>query len=810
MKNKGRNSRIKLAINHFGLYLLMISTILWIAYEIMQYTLEQNVKNRAFDELKAKVKMQVTMLEEIINREYVKLRVLNSILTFSNEKIETEQFNNIWELIQEEENITMLGISDVSGKITNWKGEKLENARQIEHLEDILSAEREDSVGKCVLLEKSMGFEESELLYTVPLYIKEKFEGFLFKSKKISNVEDNLIEDIQFDGNASMFLVDTEGKILLVGEEEERFLLAHNLFTGCDDFSFDDRQKEELKKNLRDGKSGELIFRQNDKIQYAVYMPSGVGNWMIFSMVDKDAATLQYKKNDQLMERSVITILVLFVISLIVSIVLIVLYIRKKKQLQIEHFYQYHRYKQLMNELTFPVFRYNMQDDSITGNRKFQETYGRRRIENFMKNVNEWKVLHPEYNFDGLFIEMKNVIKYKKIITFESMWQSTSKNCWIKIILLPVRDEWDGEFLVFGTVMDTTQEHEVFDEVIEVMVSAQIGLYRFCLNESCCVEYINEGLQKILGYTADELNEILGHERRYTNLLAEQDREKYETFIRNIKDNGKTGTCEYSMICRDGSMMKLSDTLEVKNGSDGNKYGYGVVIDISKYRDAQKNVEKKLEKLKIQLNESRIKISTGQMQPHFLYNSLASIREIVLENPEYASDLIFDFTTHLRACIKSMASEEFTSFSQEIENIKAYVNIEKMRFGDKLQVKYDIQESDFAIVPLSIQPLVENAIRHGIYERGSIGGVVKISSYRDGDEIVIRVEDTGVGFDVDKIKWEVQSKERDSAGLQSLIFRFEKLMNAKVKVESIVGEGTEVTVKIPMKGEKNSESNYCR
>lgn len=81
------------------------------------------------------------------------------------------------------------------------------------------------------------------------------------------------------------------------------------------------------------------------------------------------------------------------------------------------------------------------------------------------------------------------------------------------------------------------------------------------------------------------------------------------------------------------------------------------------------------------------------MQPHFLYNALASIREIVLENPEYAADLIFDFTTHLRACIKSMASEEFTSFHQEIENIKAYVNIEKMRFGDKLQVQYDIQES---------------------------------------------------------------------------------------------------------------------
>lgn len=95
MKRKGRNRERKSAITYFGLYLIMISTILMIAYGIIQLTLEQNVKNKAFDELKAKVQMQVTMLEEIINREYVQLRVINSILAFSNGKIATEQFDHI-------------------------------------------------------------------------------------------------------------------------------------------------------------------------------------------------------------------------------------------------------------------------------------------------------------------------------------------------------------------------------------------------------------------------------------------------------------------------------------------------------------------------------------------------------------------------------------------------------------------------------------------------------------------------------------------------------------------------------------------
>lgn len=140
MKRKGRNRERKSAITYFGLYLIMISTILMIAYGIIQLTLEQNVKNKAFDELKAKVQMQVTMLEEIINREYVQLRVINSILAFSNGKIATEQFDHIWELMREEENITMLGLSDLSGNVIKWNGEKLGNISSEEHIAHILSA----------------------------------------------------------------------------------------------------------------------------------------------------------------------------------------------------------------------------------------------------------------------------------------------------------------------------------------------------------------------------------------------------------------------------------------------------------------------------------------------------------------------------------------------------------------------------------------------------------------------------------------------------------------------------------------------
>lgn len=255
------------------------------------------------------------------------------------------------------------------------------------------------------------------------------------------------------------------------------------------------------------------------------------------------------------------------------------------------------------------------------------------------------------------------------------------------------------------------------------------------------------------------------------------------------------------MICKDGSSLIVSDTMDAKQNSSGIMYGYSIVTDLSKYKELQEKTEAELQKTREQLDLARIKNSNSQMQPHFLYNALASIREIILDDPEYASDLVYDFTVHLRACIKSMSNDNLIPFAQELENIKAYVNIEKMRFGDRLNVEYDCPETDFEIIPLSIQPLVENAIRHGVYERGADGGTVVLRTLRTSDNLLIQVEDNGVGFDFNTTMSEVKAGTRDSTGLFNLIFRFETLMKAKVTVESCVGNGTKITVAVPT-GEK--------
>ena len=96
-------------------------------------------------------------------------------------------------------------------------------------------------------------------------------------------------------------------------------------------------------------------------------------------------------------------ILILFVISLAVLILFVALYGKKKKELKTERFYKYHLYKKIMNELTFPVFRYHSKSDCMVGNKKFVEMCGHRKVENFKENVEKWKKIHPAYNFNGLF-----------------------------------------------------------------------------------------------------------------------------------------------------------------------------------------------------------------------------------------------------------------------------------------------------------------------------------------------------------------------------------------------------------------------
>ena len=191
--------------------------------------------------------------------------------------------------------------------------------------------------------------------------------------------------------------------------------------------------------------------------------------------------------------------------------------------------------------------------------------------------------------------------------------------------------------------------------------------------------------------------------------------------------------------------------------------------------------------------EQRIRIMMSQIQPHFLFNTLSTIQALTEIDPERASKVIEEFALYLRQNINSLNEEDMISVTKELEHTRIYSDIEQVRFPS-IKIEYEIEDDDFLIPPLTIQPMVENAIRHGV--RGKKHGWVAVSTWREEDAHVISIRDNGKGFDVDKMIED--TLKGDHIGLKNVRDRIIDMAGGTFKIESVEGEGTSVTIRIPI------------
>lgn len=212
---------------------------------------------------------------------------------------------------------------------------------------------------------------------------------------------------------------------------------------------------------------------------------------------------------------------------------------------------------------------------------------------------------------------------------------------------------------------------------------------------------------------------------------------------------------------------------------------FGDTVDA--FRQARRTAE-----LKKELGDMNMTLMISQIQPHFLYNALNTIKYLTKKDPKAAESAIVKFSNYLRANMDSLTQKEPIPFKKEIEHVQNYIYIECLRFGDRLNVEYDIECDDFLIPPLTIQPIAENAIKHGINQRVK-GGNLKISTYDNETEIFIVIEDDGVGFDVNEQK----NDGRSHIGISNIKTRLKEMLGARVEIKSTVGVGTKVTIILP-------------
>lgn len=205
------------------------------------------------------------------------------------------------------------------------------------------------------------------------------------------------------------------------------------------------------------------------------------------------------------------------------------------------------------------------------------------------------------------------------------------------------------------------------------------------------------------------------------------------------------------------------------------------------FLNVQKNID--LAKEEEKNKEARIKIMLSQIQPHFIYNSLSSISTLIPLDPEKAQSALDDFTEYLRMNLSSLTEVRCVSFEDELKHIKTYVSLEKMRFGDRLKVVYDVKTTHFMLPPLTIQPIVENAIKHGILKKLE-GGTLSVKTYETDKSCMVEIADDGVGFNMADVDFDANKH----FGLKNIQYRLSKMCGADLAFKSEPGVGTRVTV----------------
>ena len=201
--------------------------------------------------------------------------------------------------------------------------------------------------------------------------------------------------------------------------------------------------------------------------------------------------------------------------------------------------------------------------------------------------------------------------------------------------------------------------------------------------------------------------------------------------------------------------------------------------------------ERLLHEKEAELRNVRIASLMQQIRPHFIYNTLTSIYVLCRDNPTMAMQVVQDFTAYLQANFTAISATEPIPFPEELRHTKSYLAVEAIRYGDRLSVVFDTKHTAFRLPALTLQPLVENAVKHSLGQiRGSVVQI-SVSTRAENGWSVITVSDNGPGL----------VPNRDASdfhiGLQNVRDRLQMMSGGALEFQSTPSVGTTVTVRIP-------------
>jgi two-component system LytT family sensor kinase len=228
---------------------------------------------------------------------------------------------------------------------------------------------------------------------------------------------------------------------------------------------------------------------------------------------------------------------------------------------------------------------------------------------------------------------------------------------------------------------------------------------------------------------------------------------------------------------------------------------------IDAFRVAQERVEHNLREQAIRrlATEAELRALRAQLNPHFLFNALTTIGHLIETAPTRAIDTLLRLTSVLRGVLRR-SNVEFSSLGDEIVFVQSYLEIERARFEERLRVTIDVPRAllDLSIPTLILQPLVENAVKHGISPRRA-GGEVTVSARLDESVLELRVADSGAGF-------EASARSADGVGLASVTDRLRAHYGADATfdIDSAPDRGTRIVIRLPARGTDRRDADIAQ
>lgn len=560
-------------------------TVINVVY-VSRHNLNEIVERRAYDELETSVTMQASYLAHALELQYAPIESLANYMG-AKEYCSTEQDDVLFSSFASSNQFSEYGYATKDGIAVDCNGKVLGDISSYRFFYDIVEQGASRSVQ---YLESSYLSESPRIVLAVPVFIDNRVQGVLFVSKERNIFEEILLGD-GFKGEEISFIVNADGNFIAMNEAshnyfESRGSYVSKLYNINNETINADRILDEIKNN----KSGKVRV-EGHKTDYVVYTPLGVNNWSLFSIAESSSVTKSYSENLNSFMFIIYSVSFAFLVSLLYILVTTVLYTRRSNKEKAMLRFETERSHKLLEEMNSIVYDLNMTNYELKVSEAFENLFGYSLPSDLVHRIqtNTYDGANMDYRI--LLEGIQRVKETKKSTYIEMLFRTLSDIKWIRVTMTPFYTDDDTLASIYGLITDVTEEHKAIEEYSRMLSLAPGGMRRCYLSEPVHLEYASDGLCRMLGYSREEFELLVGD--LYINAILEEDRPIFKNFIKKLAEKPATLTCKYRMLCKDGSVLYVSDTTESIRNDSGIMYGYSSVTDVTKYEKEQKHLEEK-------------------------------------------------------------------------------------------------------------------------------------------------------------------------------------------------------------------------